>query len=41
MGHADPRTTRRYDRARYSLDRDPSTLVAYATSPGVDDAPHR
>ena len=33
MGHADPRTTRRYDRDRYSLERDPSTLVAYATTP--------
>jgi site-specific recombinase XerD len=33
MGHADPRTTRRYDRDRYSLERDPSTLVAYATAP--------
>jgi integrase/recombinase XerD len=30
MGHADPRTTRRYDRARYSLDRSPgSTLAGY------------
>ncbi|HEX6873416.1 MAG TPA: tyrosine-type recombinase/integrase, partial [Micromonosporaceae bacterium] len=24
MGHADPRTTRRYDRDRHNLDRDPS-----------------
>jgi len=32
LGHADPRTTQRYDRARASLDRDPSYLVAAATS---------
>lgn len=30
LGHADPRTTQRYDRARASLDRDPSYLVALA-----------
>jgi integrase/recombinase XerD len=30
LGHADPRTTQRYDRARASLDRDPSYLVAGA-----------
>ncbi len=35
LGHADPRTTQRYDRARASLDRDPSYLVAAATA-GVD-----
>jgi site-specific recombinase XerD len=30
LGHADPRTTRRYDRARHSLDRFPGyTLAAY------------
>jgi integrase/recombinase XerD len=30
MGHADPRTTRRYDRARCSLDRSPGyRLSAY------------
>jgi len=35
LGHADPRTTQRYDRARQSLDRDPSYLVAAAvSSPG-------
>ncbi|HUZ25544.1 MAG TPA: tyrosine-type recombinase/integrase [Streptosporangiaceae bacterium] len=28
MGHADPRTTRRYDRARYSLDRSPGYVLA-------------
>ncbi|WP_431976051.1 tyrosine-type recombinase/integrase [Micromonospora haikouensis] len=32
LGHADPRTTQRYDRDRDSLDRDPSWLVAAATS---------
>ena len=30
LGHADPRTTQRYDRARASLDHDPSYLVAAA-----------
>jgi integrase/recombinase XerD len=30
MGHADPRTTRRYDRDRYNLDRDPSYTLAAA-----------
>jgi site-specific recombinase XerD len=33
LGHADPRTTQRYDRARASLDRDPSYLVAAAVAP--------
>jgi site-specific recombinase XerD len=28
MGHADPRTTRRYDRARHSLDRSPGYVLA-------------
>jgi len=27
-GHADPRTTRRYDRARYNLDRHPTYSLA-------------
>ena len=27
-GHADPRTTRRYDRARYNLDRHPTYALA-------------
>lgn len=27
MGHASPRTTRRYDRDRHNLDRDPSTVL--------------
>jgi len=30
MGHADPRTTRRYDRDRHNLDRDPSIVLAAA-----------
>ncbi len=30
LGHADPRTTQRYDRARASLDRDPSYLIEAA-----------
>lgn len=33
MGHADPRTTRRYDRNASSLDRDPAYLVDVATAP--------
>lgn len=32
MGHADPRTTRRYDQAARSLDEDPAYLVAAAVS---------
>lgn len=35
MGHADPRTTRRYDRARGVLDRSPGyTLAAYLATDG-------
>jgi integrase/recombinase XerD len=34
MGHADPRTTRRYDRARHSLDRD----ATYALAAYISDA---
>lgn len=36
LGHADPRTTRRYDRSRHNLDRSPSYLLATAlgTEPG-------
>ena len=33
LGHADPRTTRRYDRARYLLDRSPNYLLATALHP--------
>jgi integrase/recombinase XerD len=33
LGHADPRTTQRYDRARAALDRDPAYLVAGAVDP--------
>lgn len=32
MGHADPRTTRRYDRDRHNLDRDPTYAVWAARS---------
>jgi site-specific recombinase XerD len=32
-GHADPRTTRRYDRARHSLDRHPTYAVAAHLAP--------
>jgi site-specific recombinase XerD len=32
LGHADPRTTQRYDRARASLDRDPSYLIQAAVA---------
>lgn len=28
LGHADPRTTRRYDRARHRLDRDPALILS-------------
>jgi integrase/recombinase XerD len=36
-GHADPRTTRRYDRARESLDRSPAYGLAAAVAPRVSD----
>jgi integrase len=32
-GHADPRTTRRYDRARESLDRSPAYGIAASVAP--------
>lgn len=36
LGHADPRTTRRYDRSRHNLDRSPNYLLASAlTSEGT------
>jgi integrase/recombinase XerD len=28
LGHADPRTTRRYDRGRHNLDRSPAYKLA-------------
>ena len=34
MGHADPRTTRRYDRDRHNLDRDPAYVIAAARARG-------
>lgn len=37
MGHADPRTTRRYDRARYTLDRSPGYLLASYLAPAEKD----
>ncbi|MEZ0167065.1 tyrosine-type recombinase/integrase [Kineococcus sp. LSe6-4] len=33
MGHADPRTTRRYDRSQHNLDRSPNYLLAASLSP--------
>jgi integrase len=36
MGHADPRTTRRYDRDRHNLDRDPSYTLSAARSRRAD-----
>lgn len=35
-GHADPRTTRRYDRARDSLDRSPAYHLAASVTPASD-----
>ena len=38
-GHADPRTTRRYDRARYNLDRYPGyALASYLAHGGQESA---
>jgi integrase/recombinase XerD len=37
MGHVDPRTTRRYDRARNSLDRSPGYALAAYLADGQDD----
>ncbi|MGW4644089.1 tyrosine-type recombinase/integrase [Sphaerisporangium sp. NPDC004334] len=38
MGHADPRTTRGYDRARYALDRHPATrLISFVAIPDPAD----
>jgi integrase/recombinase XerD len=34
FGHADPRTTRRYDRSRHNLDRSPNYLLATALTEG-------
>ncbi|WP_344505243.1 tyrosine-type recombinase/integrase [Dactylosporangium maewongense] len=38
MGHADPRTTRRYDRDRHNLDRDPAYTIAAARARRGDGA---
>ena len=32
LGHADPRTTRRYDRSRHNFDRSPNYLLATVLS---------
>src|SRR3954447_10933910 len=37
LGHADPRTTRRYDRSRHNLDRNPTYLLARTLT---TDDPH-
>ena len=37
LGHADPRTTRRYDRSRHNLDRSPNYLLATALTGHRDD----
>ena len=36
MGHADPRTTRWYDRARNTLDRSPGYALAAYLADGQD-----
>lgn len=38
-GHADPRTTRRYDRARHSLDRHPTYRLATHVADSTDEGP--
>jgi integrase/recombinase XerD len=40
MGHADPRTTRRYDRARRSLDRSPAHRLAEAMAAEIEHLEH-
>jgi integrase/recombinase XerD len=38
VGHADPRTTRRYDRGRHNLDRSPAhALGSFLSAPGARD----
>ncbi|RBY87448.1 tyrosine-type recombinase/integrase [Blastococcus sp. TF02A-26] len=39
LGHADPRTTRRYDRSRNNLDRSPNYLLASALTAEADSLP--
>jgi len=39
LGHADPRTTRRYDRSRHNLDRSPNYLLAAALTITSDKNP--
>lgn len=38
VGHADPRTTRRYDRARHNLDRHPGYALASYLAAGEREA---
>ncbi|MBG0831593.1 tyrosine-type recombinase/integrase [Planomonospora sp. ID67723] len=40
MGHADPRTTRAYDRARYALDRHPATRLMAFMNAASTEAPY-
>ena len=44
MGHADPRTTRAYDRSRHNLDRHPTYTMAAqlhrTRTPSADDETH-
>jgi integrase/recombinase XerD len=37
LGHADPRTTRRYERSRHNLDRSPNCLLAAALTVASDE----
>lgn len=39
MGHADPRTTRRYDRDRHNIDRDPSLVLGARRASRRSSAP--
>lgn len=39
LGHADPRTTRRYDRSRHNLDRSPNYLLAAELTSQEDSGP--
>jgi integrase/recombinase XerD len=40
MGHADPRTTRAYDRSRHNLDRHPTYAMAAQLRRGTGDSPN-
>jgi integrase/recombinase XerD len=41
MGHADPRTTRRYDRARFTLDRSPGYALASYLASDAESCPNQ